>query len=188
MVSTMRIARRKRPLALLRMFEQVARTVDVPVRLTIVGDGPQRPAVERVVRRDGLADLVTVTGRVDPAEVLDVVAGAEVYVAPAVLESFGLAALEARSLGLPVVGRASSGLTEFVRHGTEGLLCASDADMVGRLRDLVVDPGLRHRLAEHNRCVPSTKTWAHTLGEHERVYRRARAAAGSPLLSPASEG
>jgi glycosyltransferase involved in cell wall biosynthesis len=113
---------------------------------------------------------VTVTGRLDPGEVVRVLTGADVYVAPAVRESFGLAVLEARSVGLPVVGHAASGVTEFVRHGVEGLLGDSDADLVARLRDLVTDHELRRRIAEHNRVVPSTFTWASTLVRHAQTY------------------
>jgi glycosyltransferase involved in cell wall biosynthesis len=172
LVSTMRIARRKRPLALLRAFELLARTVDVPLELTMVGDGPRRPEVERLLDRSAVGHLVTVTGRVEPDEVLGLLARADVYVAPAILESFGLAALEARSVGLPVVGRADNGLTDFVRHEREGLLCPSDEGMVSALRRLVHDTDLRHRMSEHNRTVAPSQTWAQTLADHDTAYAR----------------
>lgn len=180
LVSTMRIARRKRPLQLVRMYEDLTRTVDVPVGLTIVGDGPLRAKLERYVARAGLQDAVTLTGRVDPAQVTDLLADADVYIAPAVLESFGLAALEARCVGLPVVGHAASGMPDFVRPGIEGMLCESDADMVDRLRDLVVDGTLRQNIAEHNRVVASSMTWANTLLHHDAAYDLARCAPGVP--------
>jgi len=170
LVSTMRIARRKRPLALLRMFEAVRRSVDVPVQLTVVGDGPLRPRLERRIDAAGLRSSVRVSGRLDPSEVVPVLTGADVYVAPAVRESFGLAVLEARSVGLPIVGHAASGVTEFVRDGVEGLLGDSDAGLVGGLRDLVTDADLRRRIAEHNRVVPTSLTWASALARHERTY------------------
>ena len=135
LVSTMRIARRKRPLALLAAFEAVSRGIDRPVTLTVVGDGPLRPELERRARRGGLAGSVRVTGRLDPTEVLDELRDADVYVAPALLESFGLAALEARCSGLPVVGHAGTGMAEFVRHEVEGLLCRGDADMAAACAD-----------------------------------------------------
>ena len=170
-VSTMRVARRKRPVALMRIFETVSRTVaNRPVTLTIIGDGPLRPAVERRAERAGLADQVRVTGRLDPAQVFADLRAADVYVAPAVLESFGLAALEARCAGLPVVGHAATGMTGFVRDGVEGMLCRDDAGMVEALRRLVLDDGLRHRISEHNRTTPSTMTWASALDRVDEVY------------------
>jgi glycosyltransferase involved in cell wall biosynthesis len=188
LVSTMRVARRKRPLELVRMFDRLRRETDVPVELTIVGDGPLRPRLERRLRRLGLQDAVSVTGRLAPAAVLGTLARSDVYVAPAVLESFGLAALEARCVGLPVVGHAASGMTDFLHHGIEGMLCADDAAMVRSLAELVADPALRRRISEHNRRVPSSMSWANTLSQHDAAYDEAavaRRTRGARSLLPA---
>jgi glycosyltransferase involved in cell wall biosynthesis len=96
-----------------------------------------------------------------------------------VLESFGLAALEARCVGLPVVGRSHSGVTEFVRDGVEGLLADSDAEMADRLRVLVDDAALRGQISEHNRTVASPMTWDNAMGLHDRAYVAAGARAWS---------
>jgi glycosyltransferase involved in cell wall biosynthesis len=175
LVSTLRLSARKRPLELLAVFDEVRRRSEVPVTLTVVGDGPLRPKLEQLVRRRRLGPCVRLLGMVEPAGVLAALAASDVYVAPAVLESFGLAALEARSVGLPVVGRADTGLVEFVRHGVEGLLCRDDAELASAIVDLVGVPGLRHRISEHNRTVPSGLTWARALDAHAEVYARARA-------------
>ena len=172
LVTTMRIARRKRPLPLLAMLSALVRTVDVPVDLTVIGDGPLRPRVERHVARAGLEHHVELTGRVSPDRVARLLADADVYVAPAILESFGLAALEARCVGLPVVGRSDSGMTDFVRSGVEGLLASSDAGVVEHLGRLDVDDALRYRISEHNRTVPTSMTWASTLQAHDLAYAR----------------
>ncbi|HEY6934181.1 MAG TPA: glycosyltransferase family 4 protein [Marmoricola sp.] len=185
LVSTMRIARRKRPLPLLAMFARLVEATDRPLHLTVVGDGPKRQRFDTAVEGLGLVGRVTVTGRVEPPEVLASLRQADIYVAPAVLESFGLAALEARCIGLPVVGRAASGLTEFVVDGVEGALCASDHDMVTALRRLVEDDESRLRIAEHNRTTRSPLTWAHALERHDQVYDlagfRSRARRAVPL-------
>jgi glycosyltransferase involved in cell wall biosynthesis len=175
LVSTMRIARRKRPLQLLAMFDLLSRSAALPVELTIIGDGPLRPRLERRLRNTSLMESVTVTGRLEPDEVLGTLAEADLYVAPAVLESFGLAALEARCVGLPVVGHAASGMTEFVRDGVEGFLCDSDVEMVERLRQLVDDTTLRHRISEHNRTTPSVLTWQNALDHNDAAYALAHA-------------
>src|SRR4029079_15227064 len=116
LVSTMRVAHRERPVELLRIFERVREAALVPVTLTVVGDGPLRQGVERLARRMDLAHCIRVTGRLAPGHVLDELARSDVYVAPAVLESFGLAALEARGVGLPVVGRQGRGLACVIAH------------------------------------------------------------------------
>jgi glycosyltransferase involved in cell wall biosynthesis len=174
LVSTMRVARRKRPLELLRVLDRLQDAAVAPVSLTVVGDGPLRARLERQARRLGLDDRVRVTGRVTPTEVLEVLAGADVYVAPAVLESFGLAALEARGIGLPVVGRLGTGLVDFIEDGVDGLLCASDTDMAHRLVELVDDAALRRRISEHNRTVDHGMSWTRSLDTHEAVYALAR--------------
>jgi len=151
LVSTMRLAARKRPLELLGLFDRLRRTSEMPVDLTILGDGPLRPKLEQLLRRRRLGEHVRLLGMVERSQVRRMLATSDVYVAPAILESFGLAALEARSVGLPVVGLASTGLVEFVRHGVEGLLCRDDDDLLEATRELVQRPALRHAISEHNR-------------------------------------
>lgn len=114
---------------------------------------------------------VTLAGRVDAREVVDLLHLADLYVAPAIRESFGLAALEARCAGLPVVGYAASGLTEFIRSGTEGLLCDTYADLVAALRRLVDDEDLRREISEHNRTIETEMTWTNSLDRHDRHDR-----------------
>ncbi|MGH3411583.1 MAG: glycosyltransferase family 4 protein [Marmoricola sp.] len=187
LVSTMRIARRKRPLHLLDIFARVHRSATVPTELFVIGDGPWRDRFERRAARLGLADHVEVTGRLEPDDVLRGLARSHVYVAPATLESFGLAALEARCVGLPVVGHAASGIGEFVRDGTSGFLCEDDAALADRVRQLVDDRVLRERMSRHNRTTPSRRTWAASLERHEHLYDEmagsvpAGAAADAPL-------
>jgi glycosyltransferase involved in cell wall biosynthesis len=184
LVSTMRVARRKRPLALLQMYSTLRRATDVATELTIVGDGPLRRRVERYARRVGLGGSVTVTGRLEPPEVLAELSRADVYVAPALLESFGIAALEARCVGLPVVGYATTGMSEFVRDGVEGFLCRDDADMVMRLREICENEELRLRMSEHNRTTTSAMTWQRALLSHDAVYDEVLAAHSQSRRSP----
>ncbi len=174
LVSTMRVAHRKRPLELLRIFDRVRDTARVPVSLTVVGDGPLRDRVERLARRMDRGRCIRVTGRLAPARVLEELARSDVYVAPAVLESFGLAALEARGVGLPVVGRLGTGLADFIEDGLDGLLCASDTEMAAALVSLVDDLALRQRMSEHNRTVEHGMSWTRSLDTHEGIYSRTR--------------
>ena len=118
---------------------------DVPMRLIVIGDGPQRARLERRVHDLGMSGWVDLPGQLPRSEIRDVLAAADLYVAPAVLESFGIAALEARSAGLPVVAKACGGVGEFVTGGTEGVLATTDQDMARALSRLIESPGLRPR-------------------------------------------
>jgi glycosyltransferase involved in cell wall biosynthesis len=173
-VSAMRLAARKRPLPLLKILRDARRQVPDGVRLraVVAGEGPRRTAMERYLRRHD-ADWVELPGRLDPGDLRDLYRRADLYVAPGVLEAYGIAALEARTAGLPVVGRAGTGVVEFVRDGVEGLLASSDADLAAAVARLVADPGLRARIAEHNRAVPPPVTWDEVVGRSADAYARA---------------
>ena len=127
-ISVMRLAPRKRPLALLRILRAAAGSMPPGTRLeaVVVGDGPQAGAMRRFIKRHDLHDVVTLIGHQPRPEIARRLAGADVFLAPATLESFGIAALEAAAAGVPVIGRRGTGLAEFVGDGAGGLLVDSD--------------------------------------------------------------
>lgn len=180
-VATMRLAPRKRPMPLLRMLREVRRLVPAGVRLraSVIGDGPARPTLQRFLERHGMADWVQLLGRLSREEIRELYRRADVFIAPAELESFGIAALEARCAGLPVVAKAVSGIREFVHDGQEGLLAGSDSEMVDALVRLVTDTELRTRIARHNRDVEPAVSWPDVLKLAESEYLRAIDISGS---------
>ena len=96
--------------------------------LTIVGDGPERAALEALVRRRGLETQVRFTGAVAPEDIARLLAGADVFVFPARHEGFGLAAAEALIAGVPiVVASDGGGVLDVARSGT-GAAVVSAAD------------------------------------------------------------
>lgn len=177
LVSVMRLAPRKRPLQLLRMIRRVheAMPVGLRLRLVVIGDGPEVGQLEKYVRSNGLTGVVELIGRRSRAEIRDHYAAADAFVAPANLESFGIAALEARCAGLPVVAKARTGIREFVSHGREGLLATDDRDMVVQLARIVADADLRHRISAHNRSTSSGADWSEVVPRNVAAYRAAMA-------------
>jgi glycosyltransferase involved in cell wall biosynthesis len=174
-VSVMRLAPRKRPMHLLRMIDQVVDRLpeDRRVELTIIGDGPELTQLEKYVRTHGLTEVVNLVGRRTREEIRDLFARSDVFVAPANLESFGIAALEARCAGLPVVAKSRTGIREFVRHEQEGLLAESDEDMVEQLTRIVLDSTLRDRMTAHNRSTRSPVDWSDVVDRNVDAYRLA---------------
>jgi N-acetyl-alpha-D-glucosaminyl L-malate synthase BshA len=108
----------KRVCDVLRIFHHVYR--DHAARLVMIGDGPDRPAAERLARELELHRRVTFTGALPDAALL--LSQADAFILPSDGESFGLAALEAMACGVPVVGARAGGLVEVVRDGEEGIL------------------------------------------------------------------
>src|SRR5665647_3256689 len=149
-VATMRLAPRKRGLALLGIIEDALTQLE-PGQLTleVLGDGPSRPAMARRVRRRGLSDVVTLRGRLSRDQVRAAYRHADVFIAPAVLAAFGIAALEARAAGLVVVARRGTGIEEFITDGLDGLLVDDDAGMARALARLVADGGFLESLRGH---------------------------------------
>jgi glycogen synthase len=182
-VSAMRLAARKRPLPLLRTMARVRALVpaDIGIRLELFGDGPDRRRLERFVAAHDMAGWVLLPGRVTRQELRERYAAADIYVAPAPLESFGIAALEARTVGLPVVGRRGSGVQEFVEDGLNGYLAADDEAMAGCLARLVADDGLRGSMTAYNRSTPPEQSWGRILDVAEAEYGRAIAVAESAV-------
>jgi glycogen synthase len=180
-VTAMRLAARKRPMPLLRIMVRVRALVptETAVSLEILGDGPDRGRLERFIETHDMRGWVRLSGRVSRDEVRATYAAADIYVAPAPLESFGIAALEARTVGLPVVGRSGSGLEEFVKDGLNGYLAADDDSMAGSIARLIIDDELRGSMAAYNRSTPPEQSWARILDGAEAEYRRAIALAGS---------
>jgi glycosyltransferase involved in cell wall biosynthesis len=180
-VSVMRLAPRKRPLHLLKMVKKVRDQAPGTIRLkvVIIGEGPERSSLEKFIARHGLGSVVELAGRCSREQIRDHFTRADLFVAPANLESFGIAALEARCAGLPVVAKARTGIREFIAHGQEGLLAESDEDMAGQLVRLVRDHGLRARIAEHNRETPSSVDWSRVVPLNVAAYHDARRRMGT---------
>jgi len=183
-VSTMRLSVRKRPLPMLAMVRAAQTRLTqqqspVTLRLTVFGDGKLMPRMRRYVHRHQMTDTVRLAGRVDRAELTEIYRRADVFLAPAHLESFGIAALEARCAGLPVVAMRATGITEFVADRQEGLLADDDAQMSDALVELAADAGLRASIAEHNRTTAPPTAWSTVLATVEREYQRAMAIRGA---------
>ena len=177
-VAVMRLAPRKRSLPLVEMVH-TASTYLPPgrrVRLTVVGDGPLTERVQKYVRRHDLSSgrcIVDLAGRLTPDDVKSTLAASDVFVAPALLESFGIAALEARTAGLPVLAYAATGIRSFVHHEVEGLLARDDRQMIDNIARLASDDALRARITTHNRETEPEQSWPHVLATVDAAYAEA---------------
>jgi N-acetyl-alpha-D-glucosaminyl L-malate synthase BshA len=139
-------------------FRPVKRVLDVieianlvlesfPIRLVMVGDGPERFAAERLAREYQIADRVMFLGKQE--EVYLLLSTADIFLMPSELESFGLAALEAMSCGLPCITSNAGGLVEVNEHGLSGFVApVGDIQKMSEyILKLLNDPALKKKIS-----------------------------------------
>ena len=126
--------------------------VDVPYRAAIIGDGPDRPAVEHAIRAHAVGDSVALLGERD--DVTEQLAQSDVFVLASRSEGMPLSVLEAMAAGLPVVASAVGGVPELVVSGETGLLVrANDIDaLVDALREVLSGAALRRAMGDAGRA------------------------------------
>ena len=149
-------------------IEAIARTPTA--RLVLVGDGPERPRLERSAASSAAAGRIAFLGSRTRDEALRIVAGAEAALLSSAWENLPHAAVEALAVGVPVVSTAVGGVPEIVRDGENGLLVPPgrpDA-LAAAISRILEEPGLRNRLAA--RAKPSVAG----LGSNE-VYAKLEA-------------
>lgn len=110
------------------VFHKVSNSI--PAKLVLIGDGEERPNIERLVRKLDLSDHVRFIGKLEAME--EVLSVADLFLMPSEKESFGLAALEAMACKVPLVSSNAGGLAELNTHGETGFL-----SNVGDINDMV---------------------------------------------------
>ena len=118
------------------------------VRLTIVGDGPDRHALEQLVTRLELTEHVEFLGSGTKSDVRDQLARSDVLVLPSFTEGVPIVLMEAMAAQVPVVATHVGGVPELVTNGKNGLLVppGSAADLTAAIDTLLQDAPLRQRL------------------------------------------
>lgn len=108
----------KRVEDVLRVFDIVRK--EIPCKLILVGDGPERPAIDKLCRElNTCSDIISVGKIANPKEVLSI---ADVFILPSETESFGLSALEAMAVKIPVISSNTGGIPELNIHGKTGYM------------------------------------------------------------------
>jgi glycosyltransferase involved in cell wall biosynthesis len=141
--------------------------------LVVVGDGPERRALERCLEQLGLGGRVHLTGFLSHHRVPAVLAHADVFVMPSRYEELGSALVEAMHVGVPIVASRTGGIPDVIAHGESGLLAdpgdpAAFADAIDRL---VADSGLARRLGEGARRAAGAYDWDALAERVLGVYR-----------------
>lgn len=142
-------------------------------QLLVVGDGPERCAVEAALAP--FAERLRYAGAVAPEETAPFYAASDLYVWPAIHEAYGMAFLEAQACGLPVVAGRVRGVPDVVAENRSGLLAPEGdvqalAVLIARLLD---DPALRARLAAGARALGTERDLPRAAAAIDAILRAA---------------
>jgi len=176
LVTVAHLVARKRHADVLRALAVLGRRHPT-LRYTIIGEGPERIALEGLAARLGVAGRVDFRGQLEPAEAVEQARRATLFVMPSTEEAFGVAYIEAMAAGVPAIGcRGEPGPEEIAAAG-DGFLLVPPGDierLTQRIDELLSDP---HRLREAGQraraSVAANFTWQRcgeqTLAAYEHV-------------------
>jgi N-acetyl-alpha-D-glucosaminyl L-malate synthase BshA len=119
MVHTSNFRKVKRVEDVIHVFFEVRK--EIPAKLLLVGDGPERDKMERLCRELGTCDDIRFLGKLEYVE--EVLSVADLFLMPSEKESFGLAALEAMACEVPILTSDAGGIPELNVTGVTGFVC-----------------------------------------------------------------
>ncbi len=130
---------------LIEAFAKVADKKD-KVKLVIVGEGPERKKLEKLIKNLNLDDKVTLTGTQN--EIARLLKSSDLFVLPSLREAFGLAIVEAMDVGIPVIGSNTGGIPEIIEDGKTGLLVEPKdlESLKDKILQLIENQPLRQKL------------------------------------------
>lgn len=159
----------KRVEDVIQVFFEILKSI--PSKLLLIGDGPERTNMERLVRKLNLSADVRFLGKQDAVE--EILAVSDLFLIPSENESFGLAALEAMACEVPIISSNAGGLPEVNVDGVTGYICkiGDTADMAAKSILLLSD---EEKLSEfkHNALEHAKKfDLQYILPQYEDYYR-----------------
>lgn len=135
----------KRPEDVVRIFQRIRSKI--PSKLLLMGTGAGIEIIRHLVKTEGLEDDVFFKGKEQNID--QYVASSDLMLLPSSQESFGLAALEAMSYGVPVIATQVGGLPELIEHGVSGFLApVGHVETMGDIAiDLLSNSGLYEKIS-----------------------------------------
>ncbi|RPD46865.1 N-acetyl-alpha-D-glucosaminyl L-malate synthase BshA [Hymenobacter sediminis] len=161
----------KRVEDVVHIFDGVRKQISA--KLLLVGDGPDRPRIEKICRDLGLlSNDVRFLGKLEAVE--EVLSIADLFLMPSEKESFGLAALEAMSCEVPVISTNAGGIPELNEHGVTGMVSnIGDVDDMVKNALFILDDENLPRFKAAARAHAETFAVEKIVPLYEACYQRA---------------
>lgn len=142
------------------------------MHMTVIGQGPERSALETLCRELKIADAVSFLGEIPNKEVLTQMAQHRFFVMPSVREGFGIVYLEAMASGCITIGTAGEGIADFIKDGMNGFLVAPDRpDLIAqRICWCLEHPEEADRIARQGRQDAAEQTWEKNARDYLALF------------------
>ena len=161
----------KRVQDVIEIFDRIQKAT--PAKLIIVGDGPEKEAMEELCVTKGIQEKVVFVG--NSSEIDKILCFSDLFLLPSEKESFGLAALEAMACGVPVISSNTGGLSEVNEQGVSGYL--SDVGNVSEMADnalkILGDPETLARFKQQAKTSAYKFDTKNIVPLYEEVYAKA---------------
>lgn len=149
---------------------------EVPAKMLLIGDGPERPNMEQLCRDLGTCGDISFLGKQEKME--ELLSIADLFMLPSEYESFGLAALEAMACRVPVISSNAGGIPEINIHGETGYLVdVEDVDSLAKFAlELLLNEQKLNQFKEN--AIKQAKKFAieNIVPQYERLYEDVLAA------------
>ena len=171
-ITAIRLVKRKGPENLVTAFSKVLRVMP-DAKLAIAGKGPEYTNLRIVIKKLGIENSVFMLGFLPHEQVLELMAAADVFVLPSMIEACPFALLEAMAVGVPTICTRAGGTSEIVENGVNGLMVppANDDALADAILNVLNDRELAKRLGTKGAATVRKKfTWERTAKQTLAVY------------------
>ena len=145
---------------------------EIPAKLMMVGEGPEKEDAEKLCRKLGITDKVVFFGNSN--EIDKILCFSDLFLLPSVTESFGLAALEAMASGVPVISSNTGGIPEVNIQGVTGFLSnVNDVDDMSKNAIYILsDNGRLEQFKENSKKEAKKFDIHNVVPQYEAIYER----------------
>jgi colanic acid/amylovoran biosynthesis glycosyltransferase len=139
---------------LIAAIDRLVKEGRTQVQLRLVGDGPMRASLEKMIVERDLTSHVTLEGACDQNQVLDLYRQASLFVLPSFAEGVPVVLMEAMAMEIPCIATWITGVPELIRHGIDGWLIppGNEEELTASIAQLIDDAELRQRLGRAGRA------------------------------------
>ena len=156
----------------IRAFQKIYKQYP-QARLTIIGQGTERAALEKLCSELQISEAVTFTGQLPHREVLEHMSKTQFYIMPSVREGFPVSYLEAMGMGCVIVGTATEGISEIVDHEVNGFLVQpGDFDSIAEhVISCIADPVRSNKIAAAGNQTAQQLSWRSNAQQYIALFQ-----------------